>query len=223
MIKFLNCKINLSKKVFEPRIETEFWVGKAMGDSRKSTVDSRKLKILDIFAGTGCIGIAVLKNIERTRVDFADISKEAIEQIKINLKLNKISSERYEIYKSILFEKLKGRRYDAIFANPPYVAFDRISEVQREVLEKDPKKSLFGGRDGMFWIEKFLKKVKNYLEKGGIFYMEFDPLQKEKIKKILEKDYNPPPALPRPTRAPNFRFNFYKDQFKKFRWLKAIY
>jgi HemK-like putative methylase len=211
MIKFLNCKIDLSKKVFEPRIETEFWVGKAIGDSRKSKIDSRKLKILDIFAGTGCIGIAVLRTCPELcrRVDFADISKEAVEQIKINLKLNKISPKRYEIYKSNIFEKLKGRKYNIIFANPPYVALDRISEVQREVLEKDPKKSLFGGRDGMFWIEKFLKKVKNYLKKGGIFYMEFDPLQKEKIKKILEKE--------------NFKFNFYKDQFQKFRWLKATY
>jgi HemK-like putative methylase len=211
MIKFLNCKINLSKKVFEPRIETEFWVGKAIKEIKKSTETGSLLnvKVLDIFAGTGCIGIAVLKNIERTRVDFADMSKEAVEQIKINLKLNKISPKRYEIYKSNIFEKLKGRKYNIIFVNPPYVALDRISEVQREVLEKDPKKSLFGGRDGMFWIEKFLKEVKNYLKKSGIFYMEFDPLQKEKIKKILEKE--------------NFKFNFYKDQFQKFRWLKAMY
>jgi HemK-like putative methylase len=167
------------------------------------------LKILDIFAGTGCIGIAVLKNIERTRVDFADMSKEAVEQIKINLKLNKIPKNKYKIYKSNLFEKLKERKYNIVFANPPYVALDRVQEVQREVLEKDPKKSLFGGRYGTFWIEKFLKEVKNYLKKGGIFYMEFDPLQKEKIKKILEKE--------------NFKFNFYKDQFQKFRWLKATY
>jgi len=223
MIKFLNCEIDLSKKVFQPRIETEFWVGKAIDEIKNSKLKIKNLEILDLFAGTGCIGIAVLKNIKKAQVDFTDISKEAIEQIKINLKLNKISSERYGIYKLNLFEKLKNKKYDVIFANPPYVALDRISEVQKEVLEKDPKKSLFAGRNGMFWIEKFLKEVKNYLKKDGIFYLEFDPFQKEKIKEILEKDYNPPSALPPFGRAPDFKFTFRKDQFKKFRWLKAMY
>jgi release factor glutamine methyltransferase len=215
MIKFLNCKIDLSKKVFEPRIETEFWVGKAL---KELQIVNCKLKILDIFAGTGCIGISILKNIKNTKVDFADRSKEAIEQIKINLKLNQVPKNKYKIYKSNLFEKLapyrtcsgtglKNKRYDVIFANPPYVALDRISEVRKEVLEKEPSQALFAGRNGMFWIEKFLKEVKNYLKLKGIFYMEFDPLQKRKIEEIMRKR--------------GFQFSFHKDQFKKFRWLKA--
>ena len=222
MIKFLNCKIDLSRKVFQPRIETEFWVGKAIKDVRMlapyrtegsglglECSNVGMLKVLDIFAGSGCIGIAILKNIENSRVNFADRAKEAISQIKINLRLNRIQKGRYKIYRSNLFEKLKGGKYDVIFANPPYVALDRISEVQKEVLEKDPKKSLFAGKDGMFWIEKFLREVKNHLKPGGIFYLEFDTLQKEKIKEILKKE--------------GFRFTFRKDQFKKFRWLKSTY
>jgi len=209
MIKFLNCQINLSKKVFEPEIETEFWVGKAIKDVRMLECSNvGMLKMLDIFAGTGCIGIAVLKNIKKTQVDFTDISKKAISQIKINLRLNRIPKSRYKIYCSNLFEKLKSRRYDIIFANPPYVAFDRIREVQKEVLEKEPSQALFAGRDGMYWIEKFLKEIKTYLKKGGIFYLEFDPLQKKKIKEMLKRG--------------GFKFSFRKDQFKKFRWLKAI-
>ena len=67
----------------------------------------------------------------------------------------------------------------------------------------------------MFWIKKFLFKVKKYLKPptnklvgGGKIFMEFDPLQKEKIKEILEKQ--------------SFKFQFKKDQFKKYRWLKVI-
>lgn len=210
MIKFLNCKIDLSKKVFQPRIETEFWVGKAIEEIKLTTNNQQPTtKILDLFAGTGCIGIAILKNIENSKLDFVDFSEEAIEQIKINLRINKIQKEKYRIYKSDLFKEIKNKRYDVIFANPPYVALDRIQEVRKEVLKKEPKEALFAGRNGIFWIEKFLKEVKNYFKKGGIFYMEFDPLQKEKIKEILEKE--------------NFKFNFYKDQFQKFRWLKVMY
>jgi len=205
VVDFLNCKIDVSKKVFQPRIETEFWLKKAINELK---IENWKLKIdvLDVFTGSGCIGIAILKNIKNCRVDFADIDGEAISQIKINLKLNKIPREKYEIYKSNLFEKLKNKKYDFIFANPPYVALERISEVDKEVLEKEPKTTLFAGRDGMVLIKKILKEVKNHLKTGGVFYLEFDPLQKEKIREILEKR--------------GFQFLFQKDQFKKYRWLR---
>jgi len=201
-VNFLNCKIDLSKKVFGPRIETEFWVGKALDELR---IKNYELRVLDIFAGTGCIGITFLKNIKNARVDFADISQKAIKQIKANLKLNKISKEKYRIFKSNLFEKIRNNKYDIIFANPPYVALDRISQVQKEVLRKEPPAALFAGKDGMYWIERFLKQVKKYLSRKGVIYLEFDPLQKEKIRKILEKE--------------GFKFQFRKDQFKKYRWL----
>lgn len=202
-VDFLNCKIKISKKIFHPRIETEFWVRKAI----KELTEARPRAILDMFAGTGCIGIAVLKNIKNSFVDFVDISNEVIEQIKINLKLNKIAKIRYRVLKSNLFENLKKKEYNVIFANPPYVALERISEVDEEVLEKEPKEALFAGKDGMDWIEKFLKEAKNYLKEGGLIFLEFDPKQKEKIEEILKReDYS--------------SFKFRKDQFKTYRWLK---
>jgi len=222
-IKFLNCKIDLSKKVFIPRIETEFWLAKAIKELRTLNFEHRTLKILDIFAGSGCIGIVILKVCPELcrRVDFVDIDKRAIEQIKINLKLNKISKNRYQIYKSNLFEKLKGKKYDFIFANPPYVAKERLNEVQNSVKKYEPKIAWYGEKKGLRLISKFLKEAKNYLKKNGIIFLEFDPLQKKSIEDILEKDYNPPATLPSKTRALNYNhFKFFKDQFKKFRYAK---
>ena len=203
-VKFLNLKINVSKKVFKPRIETEFWVKKAIKDLKKI---KKPLQILDIFAGTGCIGISILKNIKDSQVDFVDISKEAIEQMKINLKLNKISQKKYRVYKSNLFEKLKGKKYDFIFANPPYVALNRILEVQKEVLKKEPYLALFAGKDGTVYVKKFFNQVKKHLKPKGKIFLELDPLQKERIKEVLKKE--------------NFKFLFKKDQFEKYRWLEA--
>lgn len=206
-MSFLNCYIDLSKKVFRPRIETEFWVEKAIQQISQLPVASRQLQILDIFAGSGCIGIAILKNIKNCRVDFVDISEEAIKQIKINLKLNKIPKKRCRVIQSDMFEKLEKEQYDIILANPPYVAENRISEVQKQVLEIEPRNALFAGNNGMDYIKKFLQEVKNHLKPNGLFFLEFDPLQQQEIKKILENQ--------------NFKFQFYKDQFHKSRWFKA--
>lgn len=205
-IKFLGCRINLSKKPFIPRIETKYWVGEAIRELR---IKNRESRILDMFAGSGCIGIAVLKHIKSSYVDFADDDRKSIEQIKINLKLNKVSLKRYKIYKSDLFRNLKDRTYNIIFANPPYVAEDRVNEVQKSVLEYEPKKALFSGKKGLNHIKRFLKEAKRLLRQGGIIYLEFDPKQKKDIEKILEKNgYKD--------------YKIFKDQFKKYRWLKII-
>ena len=80
-------------------------------------------------------------------------------------------------------------------------------KFKKKFCKKSRAAALFAGKDGMFWIEKFLKEVKKHLNKKGVIYMEFDPFQKEKIEKILKKE--------------GFKFQFRKDQFKKYRWLKA--
>jgi len=210
MKKFLNCKIDLSKGVFIPRPETEFWIKKAIKEIQNyiTLYRSNELKILDIFAGSGCIGIAILKNIRKSHVNFVDIDENAIEQIKINLRLNKISPKRYRVIKSDVFEKIK-KKYDFIFANPPYVAKERLNEVQESVKKLEPKISWYGGRGGLKYIKKFLKEAKNHLKENGIIFMEIDPLQREEVEKILKNEgYK--------------NFKFYKDQFKKIRWVKIL-
>ena len=201
-IKFLNCRIDFSKKVFEPRIETEYWLEKAMKE-----IKGKNLNVLDIFSGSGCIGIAVLKNLGNSQVDFVDVDENALDEIKINLKNNEIPSKRYRIIKSDLFENLESEKYDVIFANPPYVAERRMGEVDKDVLEQEPRIALFSGKEGLNHIDKFLKKAKNYLTNDGLIYFEFDPKQKGAIREILEREgYH--------------SFQFRKDQFGKYRWIK---
>ncbi len=201
---FLGCKIDLSKRPLIPRPETEYWAQFVIHNINSRA--GKGIKILDIFAGSGCVGIAVLKALSTSAVDFVDITPNCLEQIKINLLINDISLDRTKIIKSNVFSNLRGKKYDFILANPPYIA-THSSGIENSVLINEPKEALFGGVDGTSYITKFLKNAKKYLNKEGKIYMEFDSWQKGKIEDLLKKyGYK------------SYKFN--KDQFKRFRWVE---
>lgn len=198
---FLGCKIDLSFKPLIPRAETEFWVEKTI-----SEIGKKKLKILDVFAGSGCVGIAILKHCPNTKVDFAEIDKNLIKQIKLNSKINGAKKTRSNVILSDIFTHIKGR-YDFILANPPYIPTKHLSKVQKSVLLHEPHRALFGGETGLKFITTFLKQAKKHLNKGGQIRLEIDPSQKKSLEKIVkENSYT--------------SLSFEKDQYG--RWRLAI-
>ena len=256
--EFLGCKIDLSKGPLIPRPETEFWVEKAIEDIKKEKKKEEKevnknlpeiersfnfwqiynLRVLDIFSGSGCIGISILKHIRNAKVVFAEKDKNLLKQIKINLKINQPSltcatpkaparreatAWRSKIIQSDVFSNITGK-YDYIFANPPYIAEIRKNKIQKSVLKYEPKTSLLGGRDGLFYIRKFLKEAKKYLNKNdpalpvpprrdgmgaSKIYMEFDSIQKKEIEKMIKTlKYN--------------KYQFFKDQYNKWRYVVIL-
>ena len=196
-VDFLGCKIDLSQRTLIPRPETEFWVEQAIADVKHSVLD--KIKCLDMFAGSGCIGVAVLKNVPESIVDFADLNESAIKQIEINCKLNNIDQSRYNIIKSDMFKNI-GKTYDYIFANPPYIAENNKDEVQESILKHEPHSALFAGEDGLKYVEPFLHEAEKYLNPGGKIYMESGEDQKDAIEEIIKN------------------VNFFQDQFGKWRY-----
>ncbi len=194
---FLNCFMDLSFKTLIPRTETEYWVNLAI----KEIPDKKEINILDIFCGSGCIGIAVLKSRPQAKGTFADLDSKALEQTKFNLDLNKISPHRYEIVKSDVFSSLKATQFDYIFANPPYVADHE--EVQSGT-KHEPHSAIFSGTTGLEIIKEFIKQLKTYLSADGVCYMEFGWEQKEKIEALLM----------------NYQHEFFKDQYNRWRFVK---
>ncbi|OGZ63595.1 MAG: hypothetical protein A3A98_02880 [Candidatus Staskawiczbacteria bacterium RIFCSPLOWO2_01_FULL_40_39] len=219
--EFLGCKIDLSKKPLIPRPETEYWVQEAIKKmkSRTSQFLSPSIKVLDIFAGSGCIGISIVagsesflqsknslpRHIKHAKVTFAEKDKNLLQQIQINCRANKIPKKSYDIVDSDIFSNIKGR-YDYIFANPPYIPEVKKNKIQKSVLRYEPVSALFGGKDGLLYIKKFLSGAKHFLNPGGEIYMEFDSTQKKKIEKLL--------------RALAYKnFVFHKDQYGKWRYV----
>lgn len=198
-IDFLNCKIDLSKKPLIPRTETEYWIEKILPIIKKHFKNYKQIKVLDIFSGSGCLGIAIAKNIKKTIIDFSDIEENNIQQIKINLKLNNIKNYQ-KILQSNIFDKIT-EKYDLIIANPPYVPLSDTVEAPFE-----PSKAILAGKDGLKLIQPFIEQIRQFLSKNSMFIMEFHPDQVNKLKIILKKhDFK--------------NFEFFKDQYQRFRYV----
>ncbi len=199
-VPFLNCQIDLRYKPLIPRSETEWWTEQML-----KGLTSSKITCLDLFSGSGCIGMAILKNKPQAHVDFADINIKCLKQIKINTKLNNIKSYKYHIIKSDIFSKI-NKKYDLITANPPYVSNKKNNVKLKTVLKYEPKSAILASENGLKYIKKFLLEANKHLNVNGIIYLEYDSCQKKEIEKILKKyQYK--------------KYQFYQDQFNRWRYL----
>lgn len=196
---FLGVKIDLRKRPFIPREETSYWVSLAIKEIKKDSI------CLDLFSGSGCIGLTILKNIDNSYCDFGEKEDLFLEQVKINLELNKIDNHRYSLIKTDVFSNI-NKKYDFILANPPYIALDRINEVGDDVKEFESHVALFSGFDGLEIIKNFLSKAMLFLKDKGVIFMEFDEKQLKDIEKIIKNNYS--------------KYEFFKDQFDKYRFIR---
>ncbi len=203
-VPFLNLEIDVSLRPHTPRVETEYWTEKLIEILKK---DNRPLRCLDLFAGSGCIGLAVAKNVPDVHVDLSDIKTSCIEQIEKNRIRNAILRSCVSAFVSDMFSNVHSS-YDYIFANPPYIALQDIGRVARSVIEFEPHEALFGGEDGFESIRTFLSEAPHYLLRSGAIFMEFDDIQKEHIEQMLV-DFG----------YCNIRFQ--KDQYDRWRFVSA--
>lgn len=177
-IPFLNTKIYLDSKPLIPRPETEYWSSIAI-DSIKTLIATngiREPKILDLCAGSGCIGIAVLKAIPEAQVDFVEINPAHHSTISKNILINNIDSSRTRIFGGDLFENISGH-YDAILTNPPYINPELSGEVEKSVTDYEPAQALYGGEGGMEILERILVEGPKHLTQSGMLYLEHEPEQ----------------------------------------------
>lgn len=185
-IPFLNTTIHLDSHPLIPRPETEFWVEKAIAQIQ-SRVDSQKsyIEVLDLCAGSGCIGIAVAKAIPCVHMDFIEIDPTHKNTIEKNCFENNIAKERYTILNGDLFATQPAftKKFDYILTNPPYIDSE-AKTVDESVTSFEPHGALFGGKKGLELIERIIVNAKKYLTPQGVLYIEHEPVQEQNIKTI---------------------------------------
>lgn len=184
-VSFCGAKIDLSLRPMIPRPETEFWVTQAIEDVRNGE-NRYTIRVLDLFSGSGNVGVAVLKAIPEATGDFIEFDPKLQAQIDISILKNNIKKTRTRVLTGDCFDGAQGT-YDYIFAVPPYVPISMKEEVMAELSAEDPL-SFFDKEDGYYYHTQVLTQAKKFLKDNGVLYLEFDITQREKIEILAQEN-----------------------------------
>ncbi|MDJ0878665.1 MAG: 50S ribosomal protein L3 N(5)-glutamine methyltransferase [Halieaceae bacterium] len=127
-------------------------------------------RVLDLCCGSGCIGLAVAAWNPEARVDLVDIDEDALALAQENRELLNLQ-ERVEIIRSDLFESLRGRQYDLIVTNPPYVDEEDLATMPPEY-RHEPALALGSGADGLDITRCILETAVHFLAPDGLLVGE---------------------------------------------------
>lgn len=177
-VPFIHTNIYLDSRPLIPRTETEYWVDLVIKEIKRSRV--REPKILDLCAGSGCIGVAVLREIPEALVDFVEMDEKHHSTIRKNVEMNNLDATRTRIFGGNLFENITDQ-YDFILSNPPYLNPELRGQVQESVALYEPHMALYGGKGGLELIDRILSQVGEHLTPKGSLYLEHEPEQVEHL------------------------------------------
>ena len=176
--EFWSNKFFVTKDTLIPRPETELLVEKLL-----KMYDGKKISILDIGTGSGCIIISLLYNLKKSKGIGIDISKKAISAAKKNAFRYKLFNRIKLLNKSL--ENIFEKKFDLIVSNPPYIKRKDIKNLSEDIKKYEPIMALDGGNDGLDLIKKVIYKSRKILKINGTLALEIGNEQIKKVSKIL--------------------------------------
>lgn len=178
--EFYGLEFKVGDGVLIPRQDTETLVEFLISRFK----NKKGLKILDLCAGTGCIGIALEKNLPDCEVTAVEISPKAIDYLKENVKLNNTNVKI--VQGDCLDESFVNsfEEFDIIVSNPPYLSRNDMEKLQREV-SFEPENALFGGEDGMDFYRAIVRLWKSKLKEGGMLAFEIGIGQEDEVSYMM--------------------------------------
>jgi release factor glutamine methyltransferase len=144
------------------------------------------LRIVDVGTGSGCIALALAKELPHAEIHAVDISRQALEIARAN-------AARHQMEPRITFHGgdllagflARGERFDFVVSNPPYVGDSEEEQVQLEVRKFEPRTAVFAGASGLQIIERLIPQAHEALTPGGWLVMEIGYRQQAALRTLL--------------------------------------
>jgi len=179
--EFMDLMFEVNENVLIPRPETEeliYWI-------LESSSKEAKNSILDIGTGSGCIPIALVKNLPNSIIETMDVSEKALEVAKRNALAQKVNIKF--IHHDILQLNDLDHDYDIIVSNPPYVRESEKNQMHNNVLKYEPDVALYvSDHDPLIFYKHIAKLAIKRLKKQGYLYFEINQYLGEQLYQILK-------------------------------------
>src|SRR3989344_1910703 len=211
--EFFGLDFKVNPDVLIPRPETELLVELAL--NRISNRESRIENIIDVGTGSGCIVIAIAKNVKNQNIKFyaTDVSNAVLKIAKQNAKRHGVG-KKIKFFKGNLLGPILNSKFDIrdslIIANLPYGwnQWKNNTSADTAGLKFEPQRALFTKESGLYHIRRLFEQAAKFKIRNSTLLIEFDPRQKQKLLSLTKKYF------------PKAKFKFHRDLSTKFRVLE---
>jgi release factor glutamine methyltransferase len=191
--EFWGMDLIVSPAVLIPRPETEHVIETVLelatierAGGQECPPHTIRLRIADIGTGSGCIAVALAKELPDAEILATDISAAALEVARANAARHRLE-DRISFLETDLLTGIKDNDFDFIVSNPPYVGDSEGDQVQLEVRRFEPRNAVFAGPAGVEVIERLIPQAYAALKPGGWLVMEISGTIAEGVKTLLSK------------------------------------
>lgn len=183
--EFFGLPFYVNENVLIPRPETEELVEWII-NSLPEIPEDRKIKILDIGTGSGCIAVSLAKNLPETEVFAIDVSEKALEVARRNARQNEAAVTFW--HQDILNTDILSETFDIIVSNPPYVRNLEKQEIAKNVLDFEPHLALFvEDHDPLLFYRKITQLATKNLNRNGLLFFEINQYLGKEMEDLLQE------------------------------------
>jgi release factor glutamine methyltransferase len=183
--EFWGIDLIVSPAVLIPRPETEHVIESVLDRAREGRASSRgELGIVDVGTGSGCIAIALAKELPQAEIHATEISPAALEIAHANAARHQLQN-RIRFNQTDLLEGMQAGKFDFVVSNPPYVGEAEEDQVQLEVRKFEPRQAVFAGHTGMEVIERLIPQAREVLKPDGWLVIEISGTIAERVERAL--------------------------------------
>lgn len=181
--EFYGLPLDVSSEVLIPRIDTEVLAERGILKARAAGEGAR---VLDLCAGSGCIGLAVAAQVPQARVVLGEWSDGALKICRQNVRRNSLTARVVPMQANAREKPEKSLgEFQCIVSNPPYIPRADIETLDTSVKDYEPHLALDGGEDGLDFYRSISEKWKEALAPGGRLYFEVGIGQADNVLRIM--------------------------------------